>query len=71
MDKTFDDLLELFRGQPHSLHPADWAGECGSGTVGEKSRPWTLWAGTDLQWARGGTETSDFDGEWQLYYLGA
>ena len=71
MDKTFDDLLELFRGQPHSLHPADWAGECGSGAVGEESRPWTLWAGTDLQWARGGTDSSDFDGEWQLYYLGA
>ena len=71
MDKTFDDLLELFRGQPHSLHPADWIGQCGSGTVGEVSRPWTLWAGTDLQWARGGTETSDFDGEWQLYYVGA
>ncbi|TGG92606.1 MAG: hypothetical protein ERJ67_05110 [Aphanocapsa feldmannii 277cV] len=71
MDKTFDDLLELFRGQPHSLHPADWAGECGSGTVGEVSRPWTLWAGTDLQWARGGTETSDFDGAWDFLYLGA
>ena len=71
MDKTFDDLLELFRGQPHSLHPADWAGECGSSAVAEESRPWTLWAGTDLQWARGGTDSSDFDGEWQLYYLGA
>ncbi|TGG93091.1 MAG: hypothetical protein ERJ67_04885, partial [Aphanocapsa feldmannii 277cV] len=71
MDKTFDDLLELFRGRPHSLHPADWVGQCGSGTVGDVSRPWTLWAGTDLQWATGGTETSDFDGEWQLYYLGA
>ena len=71
MDKTFDDLLKLFRGRPHSLHPADWVGQCGSGTVGDVSRPWTLWAGTDLQWARGGTETSDFDGEWQLYYLGA
>ncbi|TGG93013.1 MAG: autotransporter domain-containing protein, partial [Aphanocapsa feldmannii 277cV] len=71
MDKTFDDLLELFRGQPHSLHPADWGLECGKGAVAEVSRPWTLWAGTDLQWARGGTETSDFDGEWQLYYLGA
>ena len=71
MDKTFDDLLELFRGQPHSLHPADWGLACGTGAVGEAGRPWTLWAGTDLQWARGGTETSDFDGEWQLYYLGA
>ena len=70
MDKTFDDLLELFRGQPHSLHSADWGLECGTGAVAEVSRPWTLWAGTDLQWARGGTETSDFDGEWQLYYLG-
>ena len=71
MDKTFDDLLELFRGQPHSLHPADWGLGCGSGAVAEVSRPWTLWAGTDLQWARGGTETSDFDGAWDFLYLGA
>ena len=72
MDKAFDELLELFRGRPHSLHLADWGLECGSGAAGEvRRRPWTLWAGTDLQWARGGTETSDFDGEWQLYYLGA
>ena len=71
MDKTFDDLLKLFRGQPHSLHPADWGLGCGSGVVGEMSRPWSLWAGTDLQWARGGTETSDFDGSWNFLYLGA
>ncbi|TGG96540.1 MAG: cadherin-like beta sandwich domain-containing protein, partial [Aphanocapsa feldmannii 277cV] len=70
MDKTFDELLELFRGRPHSLHPADWGLGCGSGAVGELSRPWTLWAGTDLQWAKGGTEISDFDGAWNLLYLG-
>ena len=71
MDKTFEDLLELFRGRPYSLLLADRAADCGTDAVGDISRPWTLWAGTDLQWAKGGTDDSDFDGEWGFLYLGA
>ena len=71
MDRTFDDLLELFRGRPHSLHPADWTGDCGNDAVGDLGRSWTLWGATDLQWASGSTDNSDFDGWWQLFYLGA
>ena len=70
-DRTFDDLLELFRGRPYSLLPVNLTADCGTGAVGDVSRPWTLWAGADLQWAKGGTDYSDFDGEWEFLYLGA
>ena len=71
MDKTFDDLVELFRGRPYSLHPADWAADCATDAAEGVSRLWTLWGATDLQRARGSTDSSDFDGEWHLFYLGA
>ncbi|TGG85388.1 MAG: hypothetical protein ERJ69_02470, partial [Aphanocapsa feldmannii 288cV] len=71
MDKTFDDLLSLFRGQPHSLQPSEWGLGCGDGTAGDTHRRWTLWGATDLQWAKGSTDTSTFDGAWEFLYFGA
>ena len=71
MDRTFDDLLELFRGRPYSLLPVNLTADCGTGAIGDASRSWTLWAGADLQRAKGGTDSSDFDGEWEFLYLGA
>ncbi|TGG96687.1 MAG: autotransporter domain-containing protein, partial [Aphanocapsa feldmannii 277cV] len=71
MDKTFDDLLSLFRGQPHSLQPSEWGLGCGDATAGDIHKRWTLWGAADLQWAKGSTESSTFDGAWEFLYFGA
>ncbi|TGG80704.1 MAG: hypothetical protein ERJ69_05950 [Aphanocapsa feldmannii 288cV] len=71
MDKTFDDLLTLFQGRPYSLHPADWCLGCGGDTAGDSHKRWRLWGAADLQWAKGSTDTSTFDGAWEFLYFGA
>ena len=62
------DLLPLLAGRSFALALGGQSAAC-DGADGSASR-WNLWAAADLQRARGGTEVSDFDGEWRFVYLG-
>ena len=62
------DLLPLLAGRSFALALGGQSAAC-DGAAGSASR-WHLWAAADLQRARGGTEVSDFDGEWRFVYLG-
>ena len=62
------DLLSLLAGRTFALALGGQSAAC-DGAAGSASR-WHLWAAADLQRARGGTEVSDFDGEWWFVYLG-
>ena len=62
------DLLPLLAGRSFALALGGQSTAC-DGADGSASR-WNLWAAADLQRARGGTEVSDFDGEWRFVYLG-
>ena len=62
------DLLPLLAGRSFALALGGQSAAC-DGADGSASR-WHLWAAADLQRARGGTEVSDFDGEWRFVYLG-
>ena len=65
-----DDALSLIWGRSFSLAlGGDQATDC-AGMGGNASR-WNVWGAADLQQASGGTEVSDYEGEWRLLYFGA
>ena len=62
-------LVPVLAGRSFSLALDGAAADCADAD-GSAGGRWNLWGAADLQRASGGTEVSEFEGEWRFLYLG-